>query len=93
MAGKGAAISTGISYIVFFTLRTFLARKQYYVDYKLVRIFIFTALTLLYALINTFFEFGTITILGFIICALCLYLFYRNEIKSLVFETLKQIKI
>ena len=93
MAGKGAAISTGISYIVFFTLRTFLARKQYYVDYKLVRIFIFTALTLLYALINTFFEFGTITILGFIICVLCLYLFYRNEIKSLVFETFKQIKI
>lgn len=32
---QGAAVSTGISYIVFFIMRTFLSNKYYYTDFRL----------------------------------------------------------
>jgi O-antigen/teichoic acid export membrane protein len=33
--GVGAAIATGLSYVVFFILRTYFSQKYYYVKYKL----------------------------------------------------------
>jgi len=46
---KGAAISTGVSYIVFFLARTYIATKLYYIKFKVVKIIILIFLLFLYA--------------------------------------------
>ena len=77
---KGAAISTGISYIVFFTLRTLLANKYYYTDFKLHKLYFITALTCVYAYLNTFYRFGTWTVAGYVICVAILIFVYKDTI-------------
>ena len=77
--GRGAAISTGLAYIVFYTMRTMLSKKYFPVNYKLCRFYIITVVTFLYALYNTFFAFDIISILGFLICFAILLLLYRKE--------------
>ncbi len=54
LGGKGAAISTGVSYIVFFYARTFLSSRCYSVDYDLNRLTFVTVLMILYATFETF---------------------------------------
>lgn len=47
--GLGASISTGISYIIFFALRTFISLHYYKVDYGLKKVFTATIVVLFYA--------------------------------------------
>lgn len=77
---KGAAISTGISYIVFFSLRTLIANKYYYTDFKLPKMYFITILTCIYAYYNTFFTFSIWSIIGYIICVLILFWLYKDTI-------------
>lgn len=53
---KGAAISTGLAYIVFFTLRTYFSLKYYKVDYNLNFFYFYTLLLVAYAMYNTFVD-------------------------------------
>lgn len=78
---KGAAISTGISYIVFFTMRTLISNKFFYVDFKLKKFYLLTVATTLYALYNTFIPFNVWSIVGYIICMTLLLLLYKDTIK------------
>ena len=78
---KGAAISTGLSYIVFFTLRTVLSNRYFYVDFKLGRFYTLTAAVTLYCLYNTFFKFGIITVVGYICCLALLTVLYLDNVK------------
>ena len=50
LGGKGAAISTGISYIVFLYARTILSNKFYYIDFGIKKITCITMLIIGYAL-------------------------------------------
>lgn len=77
---KGAAISTGISYIVFFSIRTFLSNRYYYINFELKKFYILTAIVSLFALYNTFFKFSAYTILGYIVCLFVLICFYKKTI-------------
>lgn len=88
---QGAAISTGISYIVYFALRTYFSNKYYYIDYALKRFAIITIATLIYAWINTFYAFGIASIIGYIICSSLLFLLYRNETIEAIRITTKQL--
>lgn len=78
---KGAAISTGISYIVFFTLRTVLSNRYFYVDFKLGRFYTLTFAVALYCFYNTFFKFGIITVLGYVACIALLVVLYFDSVK------------
>lgn len=78
---RGAAISTGLSYILFFTLRTALSNKYFYVDFKLKKFYVITALTCIYAFYNTFFEFSFISIIGYLVIIIFVYFMYRATIK------------
>lgn len=75
---QGAAISTGISYIVFYLLRTLLGTHYYKVDFKLGKFGILTLVTCIYALYNTFVKFNVGSIVGFIFCCVVLYVLYRD---------------
>lgn len=57
---KGAAISTGLSYIVFFSMRTFVSLKFYKVNYHLKKSLCLILILLLYALFSSFIEYSVI---------------------------------
>ena len=78
--GRGAAISTGLSYIVFFRLRTLLSNHFFYVDFKLKRFYLLTFIVCLYALYNTFIKFNAWVIVFYIVCLMILCLLYWNTI-------------
>lgn len=86
---KGAAISTGISYIVFFSLRTILSNKYFYVDFNLKKFYLITFLTSIYALYNTFFSFNIFCVIGYLFNIFILYLLYKDTIKY-CFEYIKK---
>lgn len=79
---QGAAISTGISYIVFFSLRTAFSNKYYYIDYGLKKFVAFTIVVLIYAWYNTFYSFSLWSLVGYLICLLILYILYQDDIKE-----------
>lgn len=80
----GASISTGISYIVFFSLRTILSNKCYYIDYKLKKFYLLTVITSLYAFYNTFNKFNFISVIGYFSCLMLLFLLYKDSIIYIV---------
>ena len=84
---QGAAISTGISYIVFFVLRTYFSNKYYYIDYALKRFAFVTFIALVYAMHCTFNAFGLFSILGYFVSVITLVILYRKEINEGLFET------
>ena len=77
---KGAAISTGISYIVFFSLRTLLSNRYFYVDFGLKKFSVITALTILYAGYNTFVKFNYLCIVLYVIIMLIMFFLYKDTI-------------
>lgn len=78
---KGAAISTGISYIVFFSLRTILSNKYFYVDFKLIKFYLMTILISIYALYNTFITFNYLSIIVYIFCLIFLIVLYKDTVR------------
>lgn len=78
---QGAAISTGLSYIVFFMMRTFLSNKFFYVDFKLKKFYLLTFVVSLYALYNTFVEFNAWVVVFYVICLGIMCFLYHNTIK------------
>lgn len=78
---KGAAISTGISYIVFFTLRTVLSNRYFPVNFKLNKFYFLTFCTGCYAFYNTFVFFNAGSVIGYLICLVVLVVLYYDTIK------------
>ena len=78
---QGAAISTGLSYIVFFAMRTLISNRYFYVDFKLKKITLLTVASCIYALYNTFVQFNVWSIIGYIICVFLLVVLYKDTVK------------
>lgn len=77
---QGAAMSTGVSYIVFFTMRTFLSNRYFKVDFKLGKFYLLTAVTAAYALYHTFISFNVWSIIGYAVCISIMYLLYKDTV-------------
>lgn len=96
IGGKGAAISTGISYILFWAARTFFSNKYYYINYHLKKFAVITILTLLYAGYNTFIKFNIFSIVFYVIDVIVLIILYKESIGELIAigkkHIIKQIK-
>lgn len=91
---QGAAISTGVSYIVFWALRTFLSNKYFYVDFHLKKFAIITLIAVLYAFYNTFVKFNICTVLGYFGCLIVLVVLYFDTVRwslNYVLVTVKNI--
>lgn len=81
---QGAAISTGLSYIVFFSMRTFLSNRYYYTDFKLKKFYLLTAVVIVYAFYNTFISFNIGAVVGWFICCVVLLTFYWETIRWMI---------
>ena len=83
LEGKGAAISTGISYIVFWALRMIISNRYYYVDYGNAKFIFFTILIAGYALYNTFYIFNWVSISMFVVLMVFLLFLYRSSLTDI----------
>mgnify|MGYP004486921227 FL=1 len=82
MGGVGAAISTGLSYIVFFAMRTFLSNRYFPMKWGIGKFSIITLMFLAYAWYNTFHSFGVITILGYVVILAMIVFNYQDVIRE-----------
>lgn len=89
---KGAAISTGLSYIVFFTLRTIISNKYFYVDFRLKQYYLLTLFAIGYALYNTFVPFNIGSIVGFAVCVTMIVILYKDTVTWCISYSLNIIK-
>lgn len=83
LGGRGAAISTGISYIVFWLARTVISNHYYYVDYRLKEFAVVTLMTIIYATYNTFHSIDICSVVAYILCVLVLVALYKETIKEI----------
>ena len=79
---QGAAISTGLSYIVFFTLRTILSNRYFYIDFKLKKFYLLTLIVSIYAMYNTFVHFNIGSVIGYVVCVISIVVLYKNHVYS-----------
>lgn len=82
----GAAISTGVAYILFFILRTNIAKKLIDYNFNLKRVYTISILLFLYALFLSFYNNILYSILIGILLLLILIVLYIKEIKIAIKE-------
>lgn len=83
LGAKGAAISTGLSYIVFFSLRTYYSEKLINFKFCLKKIYIMIILLLSYALVLTFYKNIYFNLIIGVFLELALLFIYFPELKEL----------
>ncbi len=92
LGGRGAAISTGISYIVFFVFRTLFSARNFRVSFKYGKITIMSVVLMIYAIYNTFYRISIITVLGGVGCMSIWLYVYRNELADMMKEIISFIQ-
>lgn len=78
--GKGAAISTGISYIAFFGIRTIIANRYYNVPFHLNKVYIVTTALFGYFIYNTFNDIDVVGIVYYLGIMVLIMLLYKNTV-------------
>lgn len=82
--GRGAAISTGVSYILFFAMRTILSNRYYYIDYSIKRFSFLTALSILFATYATFHAANIMLICLYIVVVIVMIVLYRDTVREMI---------
>lgn len=82
IGGVGAAISTGLSYIVFFAMRTILSNRYFPMKWGMGKFSLITLLFLAYAWYNTFHSFGIVTVLGYVTLFAIIAFNYQDVIRD-----------
>lgn len=80
---KGAAVSTGLSYIVFFTLRTIFSNHYFPIDYKLKRFYLLTLVFAVGCVYHMFHTFDYIIVGIFVVTMILAVLLYFQTIKEI----------
>ncbi|MBU3134092.1 oligosaccharide flippase family protein [Clostridium gasigenes] len=78
MGARGAAISTGLAYIVFFIARTYFSTKYYKVDYNIGKFAIATVLTYILATYSSFYRFNLVILILTVISLTVIGLLYKD---------------
>jgi len=92
---KGAAFTTGISYIVFFSISTYISQRLYKVNYHLGKFYSATIIFVVVAFINTFVNILFLQVVSAIIGFILITIIYKDQIKyatNLIINELKGIK-
>lgn len=84
LGAKGAAISTGFAYVVFFLSRTIISKKYYNVNYSLGKLISCTAVVYVLAIYASFYRFNLIIFILFLVSAGVVLFGYRNTISYIV---------
>ena len=84
LGSKGAAISTGLSYIVFLFLRTFLSSRYYKVKFHYMKMVCSIAIFVIFCIYSTFHSSGFLSIILFGIGFAMLLVMYKACIHNLI---------
>lgn len=88
---KGAAISTGLSYIVFFIARTVLANKVYKINFALGRFFVSIVVVYFLAIMASFMNVTPLFLSVAIITTIVVSFLYRDILKESMSYVRKEI--
>ena len=80
---KGAAISTGVSYVIFWGLRTYFSYINYRVNYKICSFLTITFSMMIYCFFNSVSNSILWNLVGYSIIIILIIYFYKNEIFEL----------
>lgn len=80
LGGRGAAISTGLSYIVFFLARTLISNHYYYINWNLKNFFTLTIIMIGYAYYNTFYDNVFVNVIWYCLIIIVIYILYKDAI-------------
>lgn len=86
---KGAAISTGLAYVVFFAARTYFANKFYKINFKFTKFAVCVIFVYILAMYSSIFKFNTTIFIITITNVLVILFAYRNVVKY-IFDLLKE---
>ena len=89
----GAAVSTGLSFVIFFVLRTHLSLKYYYVDYGLKRVYFLIGCISGYALQNMIWPHHLITYVTGVVLIILIVALYSKELKGILTMVMKNRKV
>lgn len=81
---KGAAVSTGLSYIVFFTMRTLFSNHYFPIDFKLKRLYILTAVFAIGGWYHMYHSFDIVIVGIFIVTIGLICGLYRDTIRGII---------
>ncbi|WP_448379196.1 oligosaccharide flippase family protein [Fervidobacterium sp.] len=81
LGAKGAAISTGLSYILYFMARTLIAERLYPVGFKLNKILLGIITTIAVAYVGTFYRSIKLNMIAGAVGIISIMLIYKDEIK------------
>lgn len=92
LGAKGAALSTAIAYILFFTLRTYISNKLIYFGFDLKKIYFIISLMFLYALILSFYKGIWFTILAGVVLEVIVLMIYFPTVKEIYYRFTKSVQ-
>ncbi|PFW57232.1 polysaccharide biosynthesis protein [Bacillus cereus] len=84
LGAEGAAISTGLAYIFFFSIRTFISGKLYKVNFDLKRIYLMTTCLLIFTIYATFNTFDMYYFIIGLLNLMVLILLYIRDILNTI---------
>lgn len=84
LGSKGAAVSTGLSYIVFFTMRTIFANHYFPINFKLKRFYLLTAVFAIGSWYHMFHSFDIVIVGIFVITIGLICLLYKDTLKDIM---------
>lgn len=90
LGAKGAAISTGLSYIVFFISRTYYGNKYYNIKLNLSKFWTCTAAVYVLATYSSIYKFNYVILLLSIFSAILIIFMYRGIIREILKTILKK---
>lgn len=88
----GAAISTGLAYVIFFMLRTYFSNKLYYVNYNLVKFGVATISVYVLAAYSSFNKFDIVIALLVLINLSIIIIMYKDVFLDLINIVKRRIK-
>lgn len=80
----GAAISTGVSYTLFFILRTRFSCKCFKVDYNVGKIAIMTVMYYIFILYNSYNKIDLVSVIMFVCCVIVTVIMYKKRMIELI---------
>lgn len=87
LGARGAALSTGFSYVLFFYLRTYFSNKLFPIDFGIKRVSLSIAIFVINAYIHSFYPMAWWNITASIVLLSILLIIYKEEIKLLYAST------
>ena len=84
LGARGAAISTGLAYIVFFACRTYYSNKFYKVNYSIGKFSICVGMVYILAAYSSFYKFNGVILILAIVSTMTVLIAYKNILIDLL---------